>query len=229
MLLPFWSHSVARRCAQRLLQSEPGELLRRAIVISVEVSSIPDTIRIACIASASPPPPQLQQTAISTTIYRFPSVPAAPEAKRPVQIIILQSCGLNVGVEDCRASRCHSAHDLQHHIAGAQEHNVVRMVSISSCACMQTTLNPLEDLGTGPAQDAVLHPQLPLLVFLMAAVAKGYTLGRTLASACLRIVHDLAVVPIQDSIRAGALLLSSVSAAPGSLHCVASRLTAWTA
>ena len=50
----------------------------------------------------------------------------------------------------------------------------------------------------------MLHPQLPLLVFLMAAVAKGYTLGRTLASACLRIVHDLAVVPVQDSSRAGA-------------------------
>ena len=53
----------------------------------------------------------------------------------------------------------------------------------------------------------MLHPQLPLLVFLMAAVAKGYTLGRTLASACLRIVHDLAVAPVQDSSRAGAPLL----------------------
>ncbi|CAL5221155.1 g3294 [Coccomyxa viridis] len=47
-------------------------------------------------------------------------------------------------------------------------------------------------------EDALLHPQLPLLAFLMAATAKGYTLGRTLASACLQIVHDLAVVPVQD-------------------------------
>ena len=47
-------------------------------------------------------------------------------------------------------------------------------------------------------QDALLHPQLPLLGFLMAAVAKGYILGRTLASACLRIIHDMAVVPVQD-------------------------------
>ena len=66
----------------------------------------------------------------------------------------------------------------------------------------------MEDLGAGLAQDAVLHPQLPLLVFLMAAVAKGYTLGSTLASACLRIVHDLAVVPVQDSSHAGAPLLT---------------------
>ena len=32
----------------------------------------------------------------------------------------------------------------------------------------------------------------------MGATAKGYALGRTLASACLQIVHDLAVVPVQD-------------------------------
>ena len=46
MLLPFPGHSLACRCAQRLLQSEPGELLRRAIVISVEVILIPDTVRL---------------------------------------------------------------------------------------------------------------------------------------------------------------------------------------
>ncbi|CAK0782015.1 hypothetical protein CVIRNUC_005529 [Coccomyxa viridis] len=70
-------------------------------------------------------------------------------------------------------------------------------------------------------EDAVLHPQLPLLVFLMAAVAKGYILGRTLASACLRIMHDLAVVPVQDSSRAGEVGSSSCPggqrAEPGAL------------
>ena len=39
----------------------------------------------------------------------------------------------------------------------------------------------------------------------MAATAKGYTLGRTLASACLQIVHDLAVVPVQDRAPKGEL------------------------
>ena len=47
----------------------------------------------------------------------------------------------------------------------------------------------------------------------MAAVAKGYILGRTLASACLCIVRDLAVVPVQDSSRAGALRLTYMSRA----------------
>ena len=56
-------------------------------------------------------------------------------------------------------------------------------------------------------QDALLHPRLPLLAFLMAASAKGYTLGRTLASACLQIVHDLAVVPVQDKALKGEWVL----------------------
>ena len=38
----------------------------------------------------------------------------------------------------------------------------------------------------------------------MAATAKGYTLGQTLGSACLRIIHDLAVVPLQDMTSEGA-------------------------
>ena len=95
--------------------------------------------------------------------------------------------------------------------------SVVPMVRVSLYVCKQA-LTLLEDFGSGLVQDAVLHPQLPLLVFLMAAVAKGYTLGRTLASACLRIVHNLAVVPVQDSSRAGAvLLLTPMSSAPSSV------------
>ena len=68
----------------------------------------------------------------------------------------------------------------------------------------------------------MLHSQLPLLVFLMAAVAKGYTLGRTLASACLRIVHDLAVAPVQDSSRVGAPALGPlrIGGAPDCVPCV---------
>ena len=58
--------SMACRCAQRLLQSEPGELLRRAIVISVEVTSIPDTVKR--LRNVSWPPPELLQSAISGTI-----------------------------------------------------------------------------------------------------------------------------------------------------------------
>ena len=66
----------------------------------------------------------------------------------------------------------------------------------------------------------MLHPQLPLLVFLMAAVAKGYALGRTLASACLRIVHDLAVAPVQDSSRTGSSCCSRIGELPGCLLCL---------
>lgn len=55
-------------------------------------------------------------------------------------------------------------------------------------------------------QDALLHPQLPVLAFLMAAAAKGYTLGQTLGTACLRIIHDLAVVPLQDMTSKGAAI-----------------------
>lgn len=47
-------------------------------------------------------------------------------------------------------------------------------------------------------QDALLHPSLPLLVWLMAAVPKGYAMGRMLALACLTIIHELASVRVRD-------------------------------
>ena len=47
-------------------------------------------------------------------------------------------------------------------------------------------------------QDALLHPALPLLVWLMAAAAKGYKLGRSHARACLAIVRQLAAGRLQD-------------------------------
>ena len=55
-------------------------------------------------------------------------------------------------------------------------------------------------------QDAVLHPALPLLVWLMCAAAKGHRLSGAQQHACLRIVADLAAVPFQDHLPgAGAL------------------------
>ncbi|KAL0055001.1 hypothetical protein WJX82_005601 [Trebouxia sp. C0006] len=48
-------------------------------------------------------------------------------------------------------------------------------------------------------EDALLHPDMPFLVWLMCAQAKGYALGCTAASACLRIVHQLASVPVRDA------------------------------
>ena len=73
------------------------------------------------------------------------------------------------------------------------------MPSQPGCHWLHPGIEQLQSFLNGGAwQDALLHPNLPLLAFLMAATAKGYTLGRTLASACLRIVHDLAVVPVQD-------------------------------
>ena len=69
--------SLACRCAQRLLQSEPGELLRRAIVISVEVILVPDSYLILSKAHAQSygRRSELLQTAISTIIQFFPYVP----------------------------------------------------------------------------------------------------------------------------------------------------------
>ena len=60
-------------------------------------------------------------------------------------------------------------------------------------------------------QDALLHPSFPLLVWLMAAVAKGYQLGATLAEACLAVVHDLACVPVKDHISSGESFVHSAS------------------
>ena len=47
-------------------------------------------------------------------------------------------------------------------------------------------------------EDAMLHPDMPLLVWLMCAQAKGYTMGAAAASACLQIVYQLACVPVRD-------------------------------
>ena len=47
-------------------------------------------------------------------------------------------------------------------------------------------------------EDAILHPDMPLLVWLMCAQAKGYTIGAAAAAACLQIVYQLACMPVRD-------------------------------
>lgn len=46
----------------------------------------------------------------------------------------------------------------------------------------------------------MLHPAFPILVWCMAAHAKGYTLGRVVLTRCLAILHHLAHSPIKDSL-----------------------------
>lgn len=72
-------------------------------------------------------------------------------------------------------------------------------------------------------QDTLLHPSLPLLVWLMAAVPKGYSLGRMLALACLNIVHDLATVPVRDHCDAGGLLSLSMTCILAFVHACDTR------
>ena len=50
-------------------------------------------------------------------------------------------------------------------------------------------------------EDAVLHPDLPLLTWAMLASSKGFALTPALAHACLGIVSDLASIPLKDHLR----------------------------
>ncbi|KAG1656684.1 hypothetical protein FOA52_007254 [Chlamydomonas sp. UWO 241] len=56
----------------------------------------------------------------------------------------------------------------------------------------------LRRLSVIAIEDAMLHPDLPLVVWLMAATAKGYAIGRSLASVLLRFVYQLARCPVRD-------------------------------
>jgi hypothetical protein len=47
-------------------------------------------------------------------------------------------------------------------------------------------------------EDCVLHPALPLLVWLMVAHSKGFVLGRAHVAACLGVVRQVAAVPVRD-------------------------------
>eukprot|EP00884_Botryococcus_braunii_P004615 jgi/Botrbrau1/14154/Bobra.182_3s0094.1 len=47
-------------------------------------------------------------------------------------------------------------------------------------------------------EDGILGRSLPLLVWLMMAVSKGFKLGRLHATACLDLVHQVARVPVRD-------------------------------
>ncbi|EFJ50508.1 hypothetical protein VOLCADRAFT_116903 [Volvox carteri f. nagariensis] len=48
--------------------------------------------------------------------------------------------------------------------------------------------------------DAILHPGLPLVVWLMAAQAKGFVLGRAHGDALLPLVYQLAMVQVRDGL-----------------------------
>ncbi len=50
-------------------------------------------------------------------------------------------------------------------------------------------------------EDAVLHPQLPLLAWFMLASSKGFLLTPAHAQACLAVVSDLASIPLKDHLR----------------------------
>ena len=47
-------------------------------------------------------------------------------------------------------------------------------------------------------EDSILHPALPLLVWLMAAHAKGYAMTHSQASRCLAVVYHMAHSPVKD-------------------------------
>ncbi|GLI60475.1 hypothetical protein VaNZ11_002634 [Volvox africanus] len=49
-------------------------------------------------------------------------------------------------------------------------------------------------------EDAILHPGLPFVVWLMAAQAKGFVLGRTHLDALLCLVYQLAMVQVRDGL-----------------------------
>jgi hypothetical protein len=49
-------------------------------------------------------------------------------------------------------------------------------------------------------EDSTLHPELPLLVWLMAAESKGYKLSRRLVTKVLQIVHETASCPWTDDV-----------------------------
>ncbi|GFR48217.1 hypothetical protein Agub_g10077, partial [Astrephomene gubernaculifera] len=58
----------------------------------------------------------------------------------------------------------------------------------------------LRRLSVVCVEDAILHPGLPLVVWLMAAEPKGYNLGASHVSALLRVVYQLAMVQVRDGL-----------------------------
>ena len=49
-------------------------------------------------------------------------------------------------------------------------------------------------------EDSLLHPALPLMVWLMAAHTKGYAMTHSQAGRCLAIVYHLAHSPVKDNL-----------------------------
>ncbi|KAI8466086.1 MAG: hypothetical protein J3K34DRAFT_461074 [Monoraphidium minutum] len=56
----------------------------------------------------------------------------------------------------------------------------------------------LRRLGVICLEDALLHPRLPIIVWCMAAHAKGYRIGGTLANEVLGVVQQLAAATLRD-------------------------------
>ena len=47
-------------------------------------------------------------------------------------------------------------------------------------------------------EDSILHPALPLLVWLMAAHSKGYAMTHSQANRCLAVIHHMAHSRVKD-------------------------------
>lgn len=58
-------------------------------------------------------------------------------------------------------------------------------------------------------EDSILHPALPLLVWLMAAHAKGYAMTHSQASRCLAVVYHMSHSPVKDHLEKASTLPSS--------------------
>ena len=86
--------------------------------------------------------------------------------------------------------------------AFATTHSCCKPV-MQSCRCalqllLDSSADFLRRVSIICMEDALLHPSLPVLVWLMCAQAKGYMLGKDAAMLCLHIVHQLASVPVRD-------------------------------
>ncbi|GLC43475.1 hypothetical protein PLESTM_001477400 [Pleodorina starrii] len=83
----------------------------------------------------------------------------------------------------------------------------------------------LRRLSVVCVEDAILHPGLPLVVWLMAAQAKGFVLGRTHVEALLQLVYQLAMVTVRDGLPDTDPWDSGESAAAAAVAATASGIT----
>ena len=70
-----------------------------------------------------------------------------------------------------------------------------------ACAHLAAEAGPLEALrrlAVVCIEDALLHPALPALTWLIAACSKGYTLGPEVCAFMVRFAAELAAVAVKD-------------------------------